>query len=132
MDLFRNYLNKSTCAAAPEGVYVFPAASAMDDDNLNVADRAGEINKLFVRYNSARAMKGSGGPPWTPDRPRPFIIRRKVRVDPPGMRIFLLHSTPHRERQNDKDSGRVASFLISACVLIVYVTSMNTVYSISS
>jgi len=39
-------------------VSMFPAASAMDDDHVNVDGRARETNHLFVRSNTACVMKG--------------------------------------------------------------------------
>jgi len=76
---------------------------------------------------------------WTQPGPTPSDLsscsllqwRRERERESLVYAFFFLHSTPHREQQNDEVSEGFAIFLVSAYVIIVYVTVMNIIHSLS-
>ena len=44
--------------------------------------------------------------------------------------IFFLHSTPQHKQQNSEFSVAVVIFLLSACLFIIYTTTMNIMCSL--
>jgi len=99
-------LNMSTCTAAPEA-FVFPAASAIANNPLNVGDRAEKMN-LFDCSNTMCMMKGMSWAdqgPTPPDLSSCSLLHWRREIE----RSWYMpkqnsHST-HHEWQNDKVSG---------------------------